>query len=74
MSTDSEPTRGRKLRTVVDLEEPEADVIEQHLPADPAAEPEHDADGEPVPGEADPGDAVEQRRPVGLDEEYPPSP
>lgn len=72
MSTDSEPTRGRTLPTVVDLEEPEADVIEQHLPIDPDAEPD-DADGEPVPGEADPGDAVEQRLPVGLDEEYPPS-
>ncbi len=53
-----------------DIEEPIADVVEQHQPVDPGA----DTSDEPelpdrLPLEADAADAAEQAREVGLDDE-----
>jgi hypothetical protein len=53
----------------VDVEDPEADVIEQHLPARDDIETDDDPYRVPAPPEADPADAVEQRRVVAFDED-----
>ena len=51
----------------MDVEEPAADVFEQHQPVVPAEDDE--AWDRPLPTEADPADAIEQRRVVALDED-----
>lgn len=57
----------------VGIEDPETDVIEQHLPVDRHSIPADDPYAEPAPAEADPADATEQRFPVQLDDDYPPT-
>jgi hypothetical protein len=57
----------------VDLEEPEADVIEQHLPVAPDPDPYVGPDSEPPPLEADPADVQEQRSSLDADDDYPPT-
>jgi hypothetical protein len=53
----------------VDVEDPEADVLEQHLPTRDDTEIDDDPYRAPAPPEADPADAVEQRRAVTIDED-----
>jgi hypothetical protein len=53
------------------IEDPDADVAEQHQPVTPGEddeEPAHDPQG--LPPEADPADVAEQREVVAEDDDY----
>ncbi|MGW5361036.1 hypothetical protein [Actinopolymorpha pittospori] len=48
-------------------EEPDADVLEQHLPSDPAGEAEEEDEPADVPLEASEGDVLDQHRAVPVE-------
>jgi hypothetical protein len=53
------------------IEDPEADVAEQHQPVTPGEDDEEAAyDAEGLPSEADPADVADQREVVAEDDDY----